>query len=241
MFFLEEQLHIGIIMDGNGRWAKQRFMPRLEGHRRGAQNLRNIVEHSSIIGIKYLTVFAFSTENWNRSSQEINDLMNLLRFYLKHEVEFFNKHNVKLNVIGSLEKLPRDIEHKINEAINLTGNNDGLTLSIALNYGGKEEIFNAAQLLAQAYKNNEIELSSINENNFHQFMYSRNLPMMDVLIRTSGEQRISNFMLWHAAYAELFFTQTLWPDFTCQELENIIEQYKHRERRFGGRLVYDEY
>ncbi|AZL15079.1 polyprenyl diphosphate synthase [Rickettsiales endosymbiont of Stachyamoeba lipophora] len=241
MHFDTERLHVGMIMDGNGRWAKQRFFPRIEGHRRGSQALKAIVEHAPLLGVKFLSVFAFSTENWNRSSHEINDLMNLLRFYLKHEVEFFNKLNVKLNVIGAISKLPSDIASRIESATEATAKNDGLQLTIALSYGGKEEIVDATKKICNEVMAGNFDINNLNEINFGNFLYDPNLPMVDILIRTSGEQRISNFMLWYAAYAELFFTQTLWPDITIGEFENIIEQYKHRERRFGGRLAYNEY
>lgn len=237
----DKYLHVGIIMDGNGRWAKQRFLPKVEGHRRGAQVLRDVVSHASLMGISHLTVFAFSTENWNRSAHEINDLMNLLRYFLKNELDFFHKKKVIVRVIGDLNKLPDDICNNINDVISKTASNEGLVLTIAISYGGKEEIVNAAQNIARLASSGHIDINNINEENFHEFMYSSHLPMLDVLVRTSGEMRISNFMLWHMAYAELFFIPTLWPDFTFEHLENIVEQYKYRDRRFGTRAVYDEH
>lgn len=229
-------MHIAIIMDGNGRWAKKRFLPVIEGHRKGSKNLRNICEVASKHGVSTLTVYAFSTENWLRPKQEISDLMDLLRYYLKNEIETLNKLNIKLEVMGDIKMLSPDIQNLIKVAKSTTKNNTAMTLNIALSYGSKHEITQAVKLIAQKAANNEIEPDNITESYLQSHFYSPNLPDVDILIRTGGEYRLSNFMLWQASYAELFFSNSMWPDFTEKELVSIIAEYHSRERRFGTRL-----
>ncbi len=219
--------HIAIIMDGNGRWAENRGLKRTAGHEEGAKVVRRISEYCAKIDVKYLTLYAFSTENWNRPKLEIEYLMRLLEKYLKNELETFMKHNIRFKAIGDLSRFSKSLQNIINICEEKTRNNQNLTQILALNYGSKDEILRAIKKLND--KNLEI-----NEENFEACLDTAGIPAVDILIRTSGEIRLSNYLLWQNAYAEMFFTTTLWPDFTSLELEDIIEDFKKRQRRFGA-------
>ena len=225
--------HIAIIMDGNGRWAKKRAMPRTFGHKKGAENVVNITRAMKESGIKFLTLYAFSTENWQRSEDEVKALMDLLREYLDKEFKERMENNVKIVFIGERYMLSEDIKEKIEHIENTSKDNTNLTLCIALSYGSRHEILNATKNIAKAYANKEISLDDISFDLISKNLYTKDIPDPDILIRTSGEQRISNYLLWQLAYTELFFTETLWPDFNKDELMTIIEQFNNRERRYG--------
>lgn len=226
--------HIAIIMDGNGRWAKQRGLPRTMGHREGVETCKRVVRVAGEAGIKYLTLFGFSTENWSRPAEEINELMRLLRMFLRAETADMHANNVRLRMIGSRDELAPDIVELIENSEKLTKDNTGLTLVIALNYGGRREITRAAAQMAQHFADKGIEANEENaEEYLPQFLYTKDIPDPDILIRTSGEERISNFLLWQCAYTEFVFTNTLWPDFGKAELEKAIADYEGRERRYG--------
>jgi len=226
--------HIAIIMDGNGRWAKKRNMPRTFGHRAGVETIREIVKASSEIGVKYLTLYAFSTENWKRPSDEVNALMNLLVEYLRNEVEELHKNNVIINTIGDISKLPQVCQDELKAAFEKTKNNTGLTLNLALNYGSRDEIIRATKKIAEMVKNNEIKLEDIDEKLISSCLYTSDMPDPDLLIRPSGEYRISNFLLWQIAYSEFWFSHIFWPDFKRNDLYKAIYDYQKRDRRFGG-------
>lgn len=226
--------HVAIIMDGNGRWAEKRGLSRIEGHKRGVERVDEIVEEASRIGIKYLTLFAFSTENWKRPEYEVSFLMDLLKLYLETKKEKMLKNNIRFNVMGRIDGLPADVREKIEEVLEATKECDGLVLTLALNYGGRAEIVDAVRKLIKRLSDNGLKPEEVDEEIFSRFLYCPWLPEPDLLIRTSGEQRISNFMLWQLAYTELYFTPVLWPDFTREEFLRAIEDYKRRERRFGG-------
>jgi len=219
--------HIAIIMDGNGRWAKERGLDRTAGHKKGADVVRDITIHLSDLGIKYLTLYAFSTENWNRPKLEVNFLMNLIDRYLQSELKLFLENNVRFNVIGDISKFSDKLKDRIYYTIEKTSKNTGLTQTLALNYGSKDEIIRAVKKICQ---NND----EITEKNLEKYLDTASMPPVDLLIRTSGEVRISNFLLWQCAYAEMFFTKTYWPEFTTNELDDIIDDFNKRERRFGG-------
>ncbi|QFZ54040.1 isoprenyl transferase [Oceanihabitans sp. IOP_32] len=225
--------HIAIIMDGNGRWAKQKGMLRAVGHENGTKAVRETIEASAELGIKYLTLYAFSTENWNRPKLEVQTLMRLLVTSLKKEIKTLQQNNIKLNAIGNLKTLPTKVFKELSEVIEVTKNNNRLTLTLALSYGSREEILNTVKEISFKVKKNIISPDKIDESIINEHLYTQNLPDVDLLIRTSGEQRISNFLLWQIAYAELYFTNTLWPDFTKQHLYEAIIEYQKRERRFG--------
>ena len=225
--------HLAIIMDGNGRWAKAKGMPRTFGHEQGVKTVRATVEHCVSLGIEYLTLYTFSTENWNRPKFEIDLLMKLLIRSLKKELKTFESNNIRLNAIGDLSALPKKAVQELEEVIEKTRNNSGMTLSLALSYGSREELIQAVKAISVKVKNNIISPEKIDESVINEHLYTRNLPDVDLLIRTSGEQRISNFLLWQIAYAELFFTDVLWPDFTKNHLYEAILCYQNRERRFG--------
>lgn len=222
--------HIAIIMDGNGRWAKQHGMPRNIGHREGAKSVRDIVETSSVIGIKYLTLYTFSEENWSRPPKEVNALMNLLTNLLRKETPELNKNNVRLLFIGRLYKFPEKVRTEIDKAKNLTAANTGLNLTLALSYGGRSEIIDG---IKKILADQSISFQELNEDNFKEYLYDSKLPDPDLLIRTSGEFRVSNFLLWQIAYTEIWITPVLWPDFRAQHLLQGIAEYQQRERRFG--------
>jgi len=227
--------HIAIIMDGNGRWAKSRGLPRTAGHHQGIEACKRTVKAATELNIKYLTLFGFSSENWSRPADEINELMRLLRMYLRSETADLHRNNVRLQVIGSRRELSADIVELIENAETLTGENDGLFLTIALNYGGRQEILNAATEFARQMMAIGTEPTFDDaEEFFPTHLMTRAIPDPDIMIRTSGEQRISNFLLWQCAYTEFFFTDTLWPDFSKADLEAAMADYSKRERRFGG-------
>lgn len=225
--------HVAIIMDGNGRWAKQKGMLRIFGHENGTKSVREIVEASAELGIQFLTLYAFSTENWKRPKKEVDTLMNLLVTSLKKEIKTLQENNIKLSAIGCLEDLPKKAHTELLEVIEKTKSNTRMTLTLALSYGSREELVTVMKELANKVKNNIISVETIDESNINRHLYTRNLPDVDLLIRTSGEQRISNFLLWQIAYAELYFTEILWPDFKKHDLYEALINYQHRERRFG--------
>jgi len=225
--------HLAIIMDGNGRWAKQKGRLRVFGHENGTKAVRQVVEASAEIGIKNLTLYAFSTENWNRPKLEVDALMRLLVSSLRKELKILQKNNIKLQAIGSLEVLPKKAKNELFEVIEKTKNNTHMTLTLALSYGSREELKNAVKEICHKVKNNIISLESIDESIINQHLYTHDLPDVDLLIRTSGEHRISNFLLWQIAYAELYFTNILWPDFSKEDLYEALINYQNRERRFG--------
>ncbi len=226
--------HVAIIMDGNGRWAKARGLPRVAGHRRGADAVRRVVRGAGELGIPVLTLFAFSTENWTRPADEVNDLMGLLRHYLRNELDELHKNGAKLRVIGNREGLAADIVRDISDAENMTRSNSRIDVNICINYGARAEILQATRSLARQVATGELSADRIDENLFEGELLTAGVPDPDLLIRTSGEQRISNFMLWQCAYAELVFVDTLWPDFGKEHLEQAIAEFRRRERRYGG-------
>ena len=219
--------HVAIIMDGNGRWAKKRMLPRAMGHKRGVETVRKIVRAAGELGLETLSLYAFSSENWKRPEEEINDLMELMRDFIKSDLDTFAKNDVRLKIIGDYKALSPDIVEMLEESIARTSKNSRTTLAVALNYGSQDEMVRAARAAAAQ---GEISVSSIEAN-----LDTAGLPPLDLLIRTSGEQRLSNFMLWQAAYAEFWFTETLWPDFSKDELAAALNEFARRERRYGGR------
>ena len=225
--------HIAIIMDGNGRWAKERSLPRIAGHREGINSVREITRICGEIGVKYLTLFTFSTENWNRPKKEVNALMMLLLSTIKNEIKELHKNNVKFSAIGNISVLPKGTINGIREGIELTINNSGLNLILALNYGSRQEILNAVKNIVDEAKTGNIDSISIDEELFSSFLDTKTLPDPDLLIRTSGELRISNFLLWQSAYTEMYLTDTYWPSFREEELLKAILDFQNRERRFG--------
>ncbi|WP_255593145.1 isoprenyl transferase [Mesoflavibacter sp. SCSIO 43206] len=220
-------------MDGNGRWAKQKGMLRAIGHENGTKAVRTTVESCAKLGVENLTLYAFSTENWNRPKLEVDTLMKLLVSSLKKEINTLLDNNIKLNAIGNLSLLPKKVSKELQEVINLTSKNTHMNLTLALSYGSREELVTAVKEISNKVKNNIISEESIDQSVINKHLYTHNLPDVDLLIRTSGEQRISNFLLWQIAYAELYFTPVLWPDFTEQHLSEAIIEYQKRERRFG--------
>ena len=225
--------HLAIIMDGNGRWAKQKGLLRTLGHESGTKSVKSTVETCAKLGIENLTLYAFSTENWKRPKLEVDTLMKLLVRSLKKELRTLQNNNIKLNSIGNLSKLPESILKELNDVIDKTKDNTRMTLTLALSYGSREELLNVVKNISNKVKNNIISIDTIDESIINQHLYTHNLPDVDLLIRTSGEHRISNFLLWQIAYAELFFTDVLWPDFTDENLYEAIISYQKRERRFG--------
>ena len=226
--------HIAIILDGNGRWAKAKGMPRNYGHAQGSKNVERICEEAWRMGIKYLTVYAFSTENWNRPDSEVAALMKLLRNYMKTCLKTAAKNDMKIRVIGDIEPLDDDIKNRIRELEEATVSNGGLNFTIALNYGSRDEITRAAKKLAADCAAGKVSAEEINEDLFQSYLDTHDIPDPDLMIRTSGEQRLSNYLLWQLAYSEFYFTDVPWPDFTKEELVRAIEEYNHRHRRFGG-------
>lgn len=225
--------HVAIILDGNGRWAKKRFMPRNYGHMQGAKVVEQICEDADSIGIKYLTVYAFSTENWNRPQDEVEALMKLLRNYLKDCIKRANNNNMRVRVIGEKSRLSDDIRSKIEELEECSKNNTGLNFTIALNYGSRDEIVRAVREISKDVKDGKISESDIDDKMISDYLDTRGIPDPDLLIRTSGEERLSNFLLWQLAYTEFYFTDILWPDFNKKELIKAVEKYNERDRRFG--------
>src|SRR5438874_3539194 len=226
--------HVAIIMDGNGRWARQRHLPRIEGHRAGAESARVIIRTSGELGIKYLTLYAFSVENWNRPPDEVDALMKYLIHYLKSETPELNKNNVRLEVIGQIYRLPENVQEHLKKSITNLSRNNGLTLVMALSYGSRIEIVEAVRAIAGKVKLGKLEPADINEKIISDHLWTRSIPDPDLLIRTSGEMRVSNFLLWQISYAELVITPTLWPDFRKPQFLAALEEYARRHRRFGG-------
>lgn len=225
--------HVAVIMDGNGRWAKQQGKLRVFGHTNGVKSVRAITEGCAELGISYLTLYAFSTENWNRPKAEVLALMELLVRTIRKELKTLQDNNIKLNAIGHLDDLPKRCRKELEEAISLTANNTRMTLTLALSYGSRAEMIDAIKTIASKAKNNEIDISEINEQTIQSHLYTNNIPDPELLIRTSGEQRISNFMLWQMAYTELYFTSKFWPEFRREELYEALLAFQQRERRFG--------
>jgi undecaprenyl diphosphate synthase len=226
--------HVAVIMDGNGRWAKQRGLPRIEGHRQGAESARAIIRAAGELGIKYLTLYAFSAENWNRPKDEVDALMKYLIHYLKTETPDLNKNNVRLEVIGQIWRLPENVQEHLRKSIATLSKNNGLTLVMALSYGSRIEIVDAVRAIAEKVRRGELETADINEQVISSHLWTRSIPDPDLLIRTSGEMRVSNFLLWQISYAELVITPTFWPDFRKPQFHAALEEYARRHRRFGG-------
>lgn len=225
--------HIAVIMDGNGRWAKNQGKLRIFGHQNGVRAVRAVSEACAEIGVKYLTLYAFSTENWNRSQIEVDALMKLLSKTIADEVKTLNDNNIRLNAIGDLSRLPKYNYEALTKAIEDTKDNDRMTLTLCLSYSGRWEITQAAKKIAEKVKNGELDIEQINENSFSNFLNTSGMPDPELLIRTSGEERISNFLLWQLAYSEFYFTDKFWPDFSKEDLYQSIVDYQNRERRFG--------
>jgi len=225
--------HVAIIMDGNGRWARQRGLSRIEGHRAGAESVREIVRTAGEVGVKFLTLYAFSGENWSRPRAEVQALMRLLEFYLKQEVADLDRNNVRLAAIGRLHELPLRAQQQLQKSITALADNDGLTLVLALSYGGRAEIVDAVRGIAREVKAGHREVSDIDENLIGRHLYTHGIPDPDLLIRTSGEMRLSNFLLWQVSYAELYVTPTLWPEFRGPQFLEALSEYSTRQRRFG--------
>lgn len=236
MFKLDKDklpLHIGFIMDGNGRWAQKRGLPRNMGHREGADTFKNIAQYCKKLGIKYITFYAFSTENWKRPKEEVDELMRLFNNYLD-EVKKYAEENTRLIFLGDKSAFPSEMSDKMNEIEAFSRDFDDMTLMLAMNYGGRDDIIHATRKIAEMYSNKELKTEDINESLFSNLLYTQGLPDVDLLIRPSGEKRISNFLIWQSAYAEYYFTDTLWPDFTPKELDKALIDYASRNRRFGG-------
>lgn len=227
--------HIAIIMDGNGRWAKKKYLPKILGHTAGVKTVDRITTACAKLGIEVLTLYSFSTENWKRSAEEIGGLMNLLYDYLGKKYEKLQKDNIRLSAIGRLSGLPLRVRTKLSDVIKKTSQNTGMTLNLALNYGGRQEIVDAVKKLLLEVDKGSIKADDISEDKFADFLYTKGLPEVDLLIRTSGELRVSNFLLWQISYAEIVVTKTLWPDFRQEDLCAAVMEYQERERRFGGR------
>lgn len=229
--------HIAIIMDGNGRWAKERNLPRSLGHKAGVETLNKIIKEASDLGIKYLTLYAFSTENWNRPPEEVSALMKLLAEYLKKQLNELHKNNVIVRTIGDISKLPNICVQVLEEAKEKTKNNTGMVLNFALNYGGRDEILYAVKNIFKEYNEGKLskeDIDNLAEQDFSKYLYTQNTPDPDIIIRPSGEQRLSNFMLWQCAYSEFWYSNIKWPDFTEADLHQAIADYQRRDRRFGG-------
>jgi undecaprenyl diphosphate synthase len=233
--------HIAIVMDGNGRWANGKGLPRLAGHNAGMAAMKEIVKHSSILGVKYLTVYAFSTENWKRSLDEVNGIFKLLVLYVEKELNEIHKNNVRVRILGDYSKLPVDAVKSLKTALNKTDKNSGLQFNIALNYGSRDEIIQAIRSIGEDIKSGLVNPENITEEIFADYLFTgekfANVPDPELVIRTSGEKRLSNYLLWQSAYSEFVFTETLWPDFSPMEYEKAIEEYQNRNRRFGGRDI----
>lgn len=225
--------HVAIIMDGNGRWANLQGKNRVSGHQQGAKSVREVVEEAVKMEIEFLTLYAFSTDNWSRPKEEVSLLMKLLVNSLKKEFKRLIKNNIRLQSIGNMDGLPNPVKEELTYVIEKTKNNTGMVLTLALNYGGKEELTAAVKAIAFKVKNSIISPEKVDQSTIIEHLYTQNLPTVDLLIRTSGEERISNFLLWHIAYAELYFTKTLWPDFKKEDLQKALVDYTKRERRFG--------
>ena len=225
--------HVAIIMDGNGRWAKSRLMNRIKGHEKGSETVRAIVRASRKLGIKYLTLYAFSTENWQRPKAEVKALMHLLESFLKKELQEMQDNNIRLFAIGQQERLPENVQKQLRETMALTEKNNGMQLNLALSYGGRTEIVQMARSIAEQTASGNLTVDEINEDVVARNLYTADIPDPDILIRTSGEMRVSNFLLWQIAYSEIFITDTLWPDFSQEEFYSILSEFQTRNRRFG--------
>ena len=226
--------HVAIIMDGNGRWAQTRGLPRSEGHRRGVEAVKRAAQFAGDNGIKYLTLFSFSSENWSRPQSEIDDLLNLLRYFIRRDLNDLNRNNVKIRLIGSRKRIPEDILEMISRAETDTAGNTGLNLVVAFNYGSRDEIVRAAKRFAERVANGEAKPDALTETEFERYLDTIGIPDPDLIIRTSGEQRISNFLLWQAAYSEMLFLPVFWPDFTDRDFEEALKEFARRDRRYGG-------
>ncbi len=231
---MEIPRHVAIILDGNGRWAKKHGMPRNYGHTQGAKNVETICREAWDMGIKYLTVYAFSTENWARPKDEVNALMKLLRNYMKNCIKTAEKNHMRVRVIGDKSKLDADIQESIQRLEESSKGQDGLNFQIAINYGSRDEMLRGMKQMLADYKADKFTLEELDEQRFESYLDTKDIPAPDLLIRTSGEQRLSNYLLWQLAYSELYFTDVAWPDFTKKELEKAILDYNNRDRRFGG-------
>ena len=231
--------HVAVIMDGNGRWAQKNKVNRLQGHNAGMLAMKEIIKRADVIGIKYLTVYAFSTENWKRSAEEVGGIFGLLVKYVASELEELHHNNVKVRILGDYNQIPKTAVNSIEKALTTTKDNDGLQFSIALNYVGRQEIVRSVRQICYLVENGELKGQDIDEDLISSYLYTgmenQNIPDPDLIIRTSGEERLSNFLLWQGAYSEMAFSDSLWPDFTPDEFESIIEEYTKRERRYGGR------
>lgn len=225
--------HIAIIMDGNGRWASKRALPRVFGHKAGMEALREVVKACSDMGVKILTVYAFSTENWNRPTDEVSYLMNLLIEYMRKEINELNKNKVKIKILGDISGLPKVTREEVQKAASLTENNEGIQFNIALNYGSRAEIISACKKIAEEFKDGSISSEEITEDLISKYLFTKGDIDPDLIIRTSGEKRLSNFLLWQSAYSELVFIEEMWPDFNKKHLEKAILEYQSRDRRFG--------
>ncbi|WP_245157036.1 isoprenyl transferase [Anaerovorax sp. IOR16] len=226
--------HIAIVMDGNGRWARKRNLPRVAGHNAGMIALKEIVKASSVLGVKHLTVYAFSTENWKRPQEEVKGIFKLLILYIEKELAELHNNNVKVNILGDYKELPKEALNKLEKSLETTKNNEGLQFNIALNYGGRREILRAAYLLAKDFSEGKVTEAEFTKENFESKLYTKGMPDPDLVIRTSGEMRLSNYLLWQSAYSEFVYTDVLWPDFTPKDLEDAIISFQHRKRRYGG-------
>lgn len=226
--------HIAIIMDGNGRWAKEKKLPRTMGHRAGVESIRRIIKESHVLGIKYLTLYAFSTENWKRPKDEVGALMKLLVEYLRSEIEELNANGVVIKILGDTTKLSDECQKEINDAVELTKNNKGVVVNIAFNYGGRDEILRAVKAVSKDVEKGIINSNDITDNIFENYLYTKGTPDPDLIIRPSGEKRISNFLLWQCAYSEFWYSNVNWPDFKESDLHRAIYDYQNRDRRFGG-------
>ncbi|MDQ0148941.1 isoprenyl transferase [Eubacterium multiforme] len=226
--------HVAIIMDGNGRWAKKRKLPRTMGHKAGVETIRRILKESDKLGIKYMTLYAFSTENWKRPKDEVNALMKLLIQYLRQEINELHKNGVKINVLGDISRLPKECQEEIDKSVIKTKDNKGVTMNIALNYGGRDEILRATKLISEEVLKGNINPLEIDENIFENYLYTKGIPDPDIIIRPSGEQRLSNFLLWQCAYSEFWYSNICWPDFKEEDLHRAIYDFQKRDRRFGG-------
>ena len=226
--------HIAIVMDGNGRWAQSRGLPRLAGHNAGMKSLKKIVEASSEMGLEYLTVYAFSTENWKRPADEVTGIFKILVFYIEKELKELHANNVKVNIIGDFKKLPKEAVDQLARSLETTRENTGMVFNIALNYGSRDEIMSAVKALVQNSKDGTLDPEALSEADFENYLYTKDIPDPDLIIRTSGEMRLSNFLLWQSAYSELYFTDIYWPDFKKSDLEKAIIECQNRKRRYGG-------
>ena len=226
--------HIAIIMDGNGRWAKERSLPRSMGHKAGVETIRRVITEADALGVKYLTLYAFSTENWKRPKDEVSTLMKLLVQYLKKEIDELDAKGVVINILGDISRLPKECIDEINKSIDRTKNNKGLTMNVALNYGGRSEIIRAIKSIINEEKKSHFDVDEIDDELINKYLYTAGMPDPDIIIRPSGEQRLSNFLLWQCAYSEFWYSDINWPDFTGKDLRKAIFDFQNRDRRFGG-------